>query len=56
MKKYFIDAFVWYCLLSFVMAIIWMLTGLTGFIPFRILLALILAYFKPFDKIEWPRF
>lgn len=56
MKKYFIDAFLWYVMLSFIMAVFWMLTGLTGYIPVRILLALILAYFKPLKKIEWPRF
>jgi len=53
MKKYFIDALIWYVLLSFFMAIIWMLTGITGFIPFRIILALVLAYFKSFKDFKF---
>lgn len=54
MKKYFIDALIWYILLSVGVAIIWMLTGLSGFIPLRILMALILSYVKPLPKIKWP--
>jgi hypothetical protein len=47
MKKYLINALIYYVLLSLVVAFIWVLTGLTGFIPLRIVLALGLAYYKP---------
>jgi len=48
MKKFFINAVIYYVLLSLVMAFIWVLTGITGHIPLRIILALGLAYYKPF--------
>ncbi len=51
MKKYFINVLIWYVLLSFAVAILWVLTGITGFIPLRIIMAFVLAYIKPFDNI-----
>jgi hypothetical protein len=53
MKKFLINAAIWYVLLSIGMAIVWILTGLSGFIPVRIIIALVLAYVKPFDKMPW---
>jgi hypothetical protein len=47
MKAFFINALIYYVLLSLVVAFIWILTGISGFIPLRIVLALGLAYYKP---------
>ena len=55
MKKYLINALIWYVLLSIGLAIVWILTGISGFISVRIIIALILAYFKPFDKMPWKQ-
>ena len=55
MKKYLINAAIWYVLLSAGMAIVWILTGITGFIPVRIIIALVLAYVKPFDGMPWKQ-
>jgi hypothetical protein len=55
MKKFLINAAIWYVLLSIGMAIVWILTGLSGFIPVRIIIALVLAYVKPFDKMPWKQ-
>jgi hypothetical protein len=55
MKKYLINAAIWYLLLSVGMAIVWVLTGLTGFIPMRIITALIMGYVKPFDSFPWKQ-
>ena len=53
MKKLLINAAIWYVLLSIGMAIVWILFGLSGAIPARIIISLILAYVKPFDKMPW---
>lgn len=55
MKKYLINAVIWYVLLSIVMAIIWILTGISGSIIIRLIVALVLAYFKPIDKMPWKQ-
>lgn len=55
MKKYLINTLIWYVLLSIGMAIVWILTGITGFILIRLLVALVLAYVKPFDKLPWKQ-
>jgi hypothetical protein len=47
MKNYFINVAIYYILLSLVIAFIWVLTGITGFIVLRIVLALGLAYYNP---------
>ena len=53
MKKYLINALIWYVLLSIGMAIVWILIGISGFILARIIIALVLAYIKPFDRMPW---
>ncbi len=53
MKKYLINAAIWYVLLSAGMAVVWILTGISGFILIRLIVALVLAYVKPFDKMPW---
>jgi len=47
MKAFFINALIYYVLLSLGVAFIWILTGISGFFPLRIVLALGLAYYKP---------
>jgi hypothetical protein len=47
MKAFFINALIYYVLLSLVVAFIWVLTGISGFFALRIILALGLAYYKP---------
>ncbi len=54
MKKYLINSFVWYLILSGAIFIIWLLTGITGFILIRLIVALVLGYFKPFETIKLP--
>lgn len=47
MKTYLFNVIIYYILLSFVIAFIWVLTGIGGFIPLRIVLSLGFAYYKP---------
>lgn len=47
MKTFLINAVIYYVLLSLVVTLLWILTGIGGFIPMRIVMSLILAYFKP---------
>jgi hypothetical protein len=54
MKKYLINSFVWYLILSGAMFVIWLLTGITGFILIRLIVALVLGYLKPFENIKLP--
>jgi hypothetical protein len=53
MKKYLISFAIWYVILSLGVFIMFILFGLSGFILVRIIVSLILAYFKPFDKMPW---
>jgi hypothetical protein len=53
MKKYLINVAIWYLLLSAGMFIAFILFNVSGFIPVRIILSLILAYIRPFDKFPW---
>lgn len=52
MKTFLINAVIYYVLLSLVITLLWILTGIAGFIPMRIVMALILAYFKPIRE-KW---
>jgi|688.fasta_scaffold00015_103 hypothetical protein len=54
MKKYLISSFVWYLILSFGMFVIWLLTGITGLILIRVIVSLILGYFKPIQNLNLP--
>lgn len=54
MKKYLINSFVWYLILSGAMFVIWLLTGITGFILIRLIVALVLGYFKPIENLKLP--
>ena len=54
MKKYLINSFVWYLILSGAMFVIWLLTGITGLILIRVIVALILGYFKPIQNLNLP--
>ena len=54
MKKYLISSFVWYLILSGAMFVIWLLTGITGFILIRLIVALVLGYLKPIENIKLP--
>lgn len=54
MKKYLINSFVWYLILSGAMFVIWFLTGITGFILIRLIVALVLGYLKPIENIKLP--
>jgi hypothetical protein len=47
MKKYLIDSFIWYLILSGISFLIWLFTGISGFILIRLILALYLGYSKP---------
>ena len=47
MKNYLINALLWYVAISLIITVLWILTGISGLIPFRIVLSLALAYFKP---------
>jgi hypothetical protein len=47
MKNYFINAVIWYILISLAITALWILTGIGGLIPFRLVLSLALAYYKP---------
>lgn len=53
MKKYLINFAIWYLILSGGMFIMFILFGIGGLIPIRIILSLVLAYIKPFDKFPW---
>ena len=55
MKKYLISVVIWYVLLSIAIAIIWILTGMSGSVIIRLIVALVLAYFKPIDKMPWKQ-
>jgi hypothetical protein len=55
MKKYLINTAIWYVLLSIGMAIVWVLTGISGFILLRLIIALILGYAKPFNNLPWKQ-
>jgi hypothetical protein len=52
MKTFFINAAIYYVLISLLVSLIWILTGLGGFIPMRIIVSLGLAYFKPIRE-KW---
>lgn len=52
MKTFLINAVIYYVLLSLVITLLWILTGIGGFIPMRIVMSLILAYFKPIRE-KW---
>jgi hypothetical protein len=54
MKKYLINSFVWYLILSGGMFVIWLLTGITGFILIRLIAALVLGYFRPIQNLNLP--
>lgn len=54
MKKFLISAIIYYVLLSLFVAFIWMLTGITGNIALRGVIALVLAFLKPISlKPRW---
>lgn len=53
MKKYLISFAIWYLLISGAMFILFILFGLSGFFLIRVIASLVLAYFKPFDKMPW---
>ena len=54
MKKYLINSLLWYLILSGAMFVIFILTGITGFIMIRLITALVLGYLKPFNNIKLP--
>lgn len=47
MKKFFINFAIYYVAISLAVTLIWILTGFSGNIPFRILLASVLAFINP---------
>lgn len=52
MKNYFINALIWYVIISLAVAFLWILTGIGGLIPFRLVVSLALAYYKPVYRAE----
>jgi hypothetical protein len=52
MKTFFINAAIYYVLISLFISLLWMLTGIGGFIPIRIIISLGLAYYKPIRE-KW---
>jgi hypothetical protein len=53
MKKYLINIAIWYIILSLGMFIAFILFNVTGHLGIRLIIAMVLAYFKPFDKMPW---
>jgi hypothetical protein len=53
MKKYLINTAIWYIILSLGMFIAFILFNVTGHLGIRLIIAMVLAYFKPFDKMPW---
>lgn len=49
MKKFFITFAIYYVLLSLVVGFFALLTGIGGFIPMRVVIAVLLAYTRPID-------
>lgn len=47
MKKYLLTALLYYVVLSLVVGFVTLLTGIQGVIWVRIIMALVLAYFRP---------
>lgn len=47
MKNYIINTVIWYVIISLIVTALWILTGIGGLIPFRLVLSLALAYYKP---------
>jgi uncharacterized membrane protein YfcA len=52
MKTFLINSAIYYVILSLVVGFVSLLTGIGGFIPMRIIMSLVLAYFRPL-KEKW---
>lgn len=50
MKKYLLTALLYYVILSICVGFVTLLTGVSGVIWLRIIIALVLAYFKPLSS------
>lgn len=53
MKKYLINIAIWYIILSLGMFIAFILFNVTGHLGIRLIIAMVLAYIRPFDKMPW---
>lgn len=52
MKTFLINSAIYYVILSLVVGFVSLLTGIPGFIPMRIIMSLVLGYFRPL-KEKW---
>ena len=53
MKKFLINTAIWYVILSLGMFVMFILFGVSGHLGVRLLLAMVFAFIKPFDKMPW---
>jgi hypothetical protein len=51
MKRFIINTALWYVVLSLGMFIVFILFGIYGHLGIRLLIAIVFALIKPFDKI-----